>query len=56
MCAVGALLALMERGKSGKGQVVDAAMVDGAAYLGMFLWKAESAWNVSPSCFVLFSH
>ena len=47
MCAVGALLALMERNRSGKGQVVDAAMVDGAAYLAMFIWKAESAWNTS---------
>lgn len=33
MCALGILLALHERFKSGKGQVVDAAMVDGVAYL-----------------------
>jgi alpha-methylacyl-CoA racemase len=31
LCAMGILLGLIERGKSGKGQVVDAAMVDGAA-------------------------
>lgn len=31
LCAMGILLALMERNKSGEGQVVDAAMVDGAA-------------------------
>jgi alpha-methylacyl-CoA racemase len=30
LCAMGILLAIVERGKSGKGQVVDAAMVDGA--------------------------
>jgi alpha-methylacyl-CoA racemase len=33
ICALGILLALIERGKSGKGQVVDAAMVDGISYL-----------------------
>jgi alpha-methylacyl-CoA racemase len=33
LCAMGILLALMERHRSGKGQVVDAAMVDGAASL-----------------------
>ena len=33
LCALGICLALLERAHSGKGQVVDAAMVDGAAYL-----------------------
>jgi alpha-methylacyl-CoA racemase len=33
LCAMGILLALIERNRSGKGQVVDAAMVDGAALL-----------------------
>ncbi|MBN1102644.1 MAG: CoA transferase, partial [Deltaproteobacteria bacterium] len=33
LCALGILLALVERHRSGKGQVVDAAMVDGACYL-----------------------
>ena len=33
LCAMGILLALVERNVSGKGQVVDAAMVDGAANL-----------------------
>lgn len=33
ICAMGILLALIERNKSDKGQVVDAAMVEGAAYL-----------------------
>ena len=40
LCAMGILLALVERGRSGKGQVVDAAMVDGAAYIGSFVLKA----------------
>lgn len=39
LCAMGILLALVERGRSGRGQVVDAAMVDGAAYLTTFLHK-----------------
>lgn len=33
LCALGILLALIERQRSGKGQVVDAAMVDGAVNL-----------------------
>jgi alpha-methylacyl-CoA racemase len=33
MCAFGVVLALLERGSSGQGQVIDAAMVDGAASL-----------------------
>lgn len=40
MLVMGVLLSLIERGRSGEGQVVDAAMVDGAAYvaLPMFKW------------------
>lgn len=41
-CALGILLALIERSRSGQGQVVDAAMVDGAAYLAAFLYKFRS--------------
>lgn len=33
MCAIGILLAVRERRHSGKGQVVDCAMLDGAAYI-----------------------
>lgn len=49
-CAFGIVLALLERTKSGKGQVIDAAMVDGAAYLGTFLWKFRSLglWGGAP--------
>jgi alpha-methylacyl-CoA racemase len=38
-CAMGIGFALVERARSGKGQVIDAAMVDGAAHLASFLFK-----------------
>ena len=38
LCAMGILLALMERNRSGKGQVVDAAMVDGSALLVTYFY------------------
>jgi len=38
LCAMGILLALVERNRSGKGQVVDAAMVDGTANLSVFFF------------------
>ncbi|NVM26689.1 MAG: CoA transferase [Desulfobacterales bacterium] len=38
LCAMGILLALIERSRSGKGQVVDAAMVDGAANLSTLFY------------------
>lgn len=41
-CALGIVLALLERTKSGKGQVIDASMVEGAAYTGSFVWKSRS--------------
>jgi alpha-methylacyl-CoA racemase len=41
-CALGILLAFIERSRSGRGQIVDAAMVDGAAYLATFLYKFRS--------------
>lgn len=34
VCAFGVVAALFERSKSGKGQVIDSAMVDGSAYIG----------------------
>ncbi|XP_042660754.1 alpha-methylacyl-CoA racemase [Tyto alba] len=47
MCALGIVLALYERTKSGKGQVIDASMVEGVAYLSSFLWKSQNLglWN-----------
>ncbi|KFR00059.1 Alpha-methylacyl-CoA racemase, partial [Nipponia nippon] len=41
MCAMGIVTALYERTKSGKGQVIDASMVKGVAYLSSFLWKSQ---------------
>ncbi|MCF8145266.1 MAG: CoA transferase [Deltaproteobacteria bacterium] len=38
LCALGILLAIVERTRSGKGQVVDAAMVDGAANLSTLFY------------------
>ena len=44
---VGILSALLERGQSGRGQVLDAAMVDGAALLmaPFFAWLAAGRWR-----------
>jgi alpha-methylacyl-CoA racemase len=54
LLAFGILAALYERSRSGKGQVVDAAMVDGAALLSAFihglraagLWSGERGTNL----------
>jgi len=45
--AFGMLAAMMETARSGKGQVVDAAMSEGAAYLTMplFGWRGSGMWN-----------
>ncbi|KAL9127784.1 MAG: hypothetical protein Q9217_003414, partial [Psora testacea] len=47
MCAFGILLALISRQRTGKGQVVEANMVDGSAYLGTFMRLARKTplWN-----------
>ncbi|XP_062334256.1 alpha-methylacyl-CoA racemase [Osmerus eperlanus] len=46
-CALGVLMALLERSQSGRGQVIDTSMVEGAAYVGSFMWKSRSIgmWN-----------
>lgn len=41
MCAFGILAALYERTQSGRGQVVDAAMVEGTAYISSWLMKSS---------------
>ncbi|XP_060490427.1 alpha-methylacyl-CoA racemase [Panthera onca] len=41
ICTLGILLALFQRTRSGKGQVIDASMVEGTAYLSSFLWKSQ---------------
>ncbi|MBN3319270.1 AMACR racemase, partial [Atractosteus spatula] len=47
LCAMGIVLALYERTRSGRGQVIDASMVEGAAYVGSFIWKSQNLglWN-----------
>ncbi|KAK2819290.1 hypothetical protein Q5P01_024851 [Channa striata] len=40
-CSLGIVLALLERTKSGKGQIIDTSMVEGAAYVGSFVWKSR---------------
>jgi alpha-methylacyl-CoA racemase len=47
LLALGVLAALLERERSGLGQVVDAAMVDGSALLTSFLYglRAAGAWR-----------
>jgi alpha-methylacyl-CoA racemase len=44
---LGVLSALIERQTSGKGQVVDAAMVDGASVLGQMMWafRGTGLWS-----------
>lgn len=42
MCAMGILLALIERSKSGLGQTIDANMVEGTAYLGSWLFRSQN--------------
>lgn len=41
MCALGIAMALYERSHSGQGQVIDANMVNGSAYLSTFLWTSR---------------
>lgn len=41
MCAFGIVSALFEREKSGKGQIIDASMVEGTAYIGSWLMKSK---------------
>jgi alpha-methylacyl-CoA racemase len=55
LAAFGVLLALHERTKSGLGQVIDAAMVDGVAHLSTFLYRMRQAggWNDVPGTNVL---
>jgi alpha-methylacyl-CoA racemase len=44
---VGILAALVERGRSGRGQVVDAAMVDGVGLISQMLWslRGQGLWS-----------
>lgn len=50
MCAFGIVLALFERMKSGKGQIIDASMTEGTAYLSTWLFKSRNSglWSGEP--------
>jgi alpha-methylacyl-CoA racemase len=41
LCALGIMMALFERTSSGCGQVVDANMVEGSAYLGSWIFRSQ---------------
>ena len=55
LLAVGILSALVERSRSGRGQVVDAAMIDGVALLTTLFhgMRAEGLWSDTPGTNVL---
>ncbi|KAI5705526.1 hypothetical protein M8J75_016033 [Diaphorina citri] len=44
MCALGIVMALFERSKSGRGQVIDCNMVEGSAYLGSWLTRTQDTF------------
>ncbi|XP_072037496.1 alpha-methylacyl-CoA racemase-like [Amphiura filiformis] len=46
-CAFGIVAALLERTRSGKGQVIDANMLEGSAYVGSFLWATKDVGLLS---------
>jgi len=56
-CAMGIMAALLERSRSGQGQVIDSCMVEGAAYVGswlfasrdMFVWGQPRGHNLLDS-------
>ena len=52
---LGVLAALWERQRTGCGQVVDAAIVDGVASLAQMIWsmKAQSVWEDAPDANLL---
>ena len=41
ICALGIVMALLERQQSQLGQVIDASMVEGAAYVGSWIYKSR---------------
>jgi len=48
LVVTGILAALLERGRSGEGQVVDAAMIDGSAQLMSIFWGIDSIGGWGP--------
>lgn len=43
MCAFGIVMALFDRFRSQKGQIIDASMVEGTAYLGSWFFKLKNS-------------
>ncbi|CAG2173878.1 unnamed protein product [Oppiella nova] len=43
LCAFGICLALLERTRSGMGQVIDANITEGSAYVSQYIWHSMSA-------------
>lgn len=41
ICVIGILIGIIERDKTGKGQVIDSSIVDGVTYLSTFLYRAS---------------
>lgn len=49
LCSLGIMLALYERTKSGKGQIIDSAMTEGIAYIATWLFKSQKLlWLGEP--------
>jgi alpha-methylacyl-CoA racemase len=43
---MGIMAALVEKSKSGKGQVIDASMVEGAAYVSSWIYNSQVLKNL----------
>lgn len=50
-CALGILMALIERNRSNKGQVVDVSMVEGSRYVSSYMWHTQKP-NVPARQFI----
>jgi alpha-methylacyl-CoA racemase len=58
LLVIGVLAALWEAQRSGRGQVVDAAMVDGASLLAQLVWglRGQRLWSDEPDSNLLDGH
>lgn len=48
MCLTGILLALIDRNKTGRGQVIDSNIVEGISYLGSWLMRSKNVLFNEP--------
>lgn len=48
MCFTGILLALIDRSKTGKGQVIDSNIVEGISYIGSWLMRSKNELFSEP--------